>query len=108
MIIFWSTEEVQYTNDILAMISPENEKVSLGRVRRRTLYIASYKTLNIVRNETVYATLCLASMFSAGSVFLEFREKSMQFLLNLNYQKLTQCFGFIIKTHIGTKSINLM
>ena len=26
-------EEVQYTNDILAMISPENETVSLGKVR---------------------------------------------------------------------------
>lgn len=25
--------EVQYTNDILAMISPEGEKVSLGKVR---------------------------------------------------------------------------
>ena len=24
--------EIQYTNDILAMISPENEKVSLGKV----------------------------------------------------------------------------
>lgn len=33
VIFFFSlTEEVQYTNDILAMISPENEKVSLGRV----------------------------------------------------------------------------
>jgi len=25
-------QEIQYTNDILAMISPENEKVSLGKV----------------------------------------------------------------------------
>ena len=26
-------QEIQYTNDILAMISPENENVSLGKVR---------------------------------------------------------------------------
>lgn len=26
-------QEIQYTNDILAMISPENEKVSLGKVQ---------------------------------------------------------------------------
>lgn len=56
------------------MISPENEKVSLGRVRRLTLY--TMESLNIVQNEIIYATLFLVvtavSMFGAESVFFKY------------------------------------
>ena len=36
-------QEIQYTNDILAMISPENEKVSLGKV----LHIAHFLIISV-------------------------------------------------------------
>lgn len=56
------------------MISPENEKVSLGRVRSLTLY--NMESLNIVQNEIIYATLFLVvtavSMFGAESVFFKY------------------------------------
>ena len=33
-VLYIFAEETQYNNDILAMISPEGEKVSLGKVSR--------------------------------------------------------------------------
>ena len=40
--ILFSEGEIQYNNDILAMLSPEHEKVSLGKVRKHHMLVDGY------------------------------------------------------------------